>query len=42
MTVTTSREFNQTASGAKNAAQQSLILTTNRGRPACVQLTIED
>ncbi len=44
MTVTTmtSREFNQDASGAKNAARRGPVFITDRGWPAHVLLTIED
>jgi prevent-host-death family protein len=43
MTTTTlsSREFNQDASGAKQAAQKGPVIITDRGRPAHVLLTFE-
>ena len=44
MTITTlsSREFNQDASGAKKIAKLGPVFITDRGRPAHVQLTIEE
>lgn len=44
MTITTisSRQFNQDASGAKNAARNGPVIITDRGRPAHVLLTIEE
>ncbi|MGQ0801566.1 MAG: type II toxin-antitoxin system Phd/YefM family antitoxin [Pseudomarimonas sp.] len=43
MTITTfsSRQFNQDASKAKNAAKDGPVYITDRGRPAHVLLTIE-
>ena len=44
MTITTlsSREFNQDASKAKQAARSGPVFITDRGRPAHVLLTYED
>jgi len=44
MTITTisSRQFNQDASGAKNASRNGPVIITDRGRPAHVLLTIEE
>lgn len=44
MTITTisSRQFNQDASGAKNASKNGPVIITDRGRPAHVLLTIEE
>ncbi len=44
MTITTfsSREFNQSASEAKKAANKGPVFITDRGRPAHVPLSIED
>jgi prevent-host-death family protein len=44
MTITklTSREFNQDASGAKNAARTGPVIITDRGRPAHVLMTFAD
>lgn len=44
MTITTfsSRQFNQDASKAKNAAKTGPVFITDRGRPAHVLLTFED
>ena len=42
VTTLTSREFNQDTSGAKKAARRGPVFITDRGRPAHVQLTIED
>lgn len=44
MTVTTltSREFNQDASKAKQAAKRGPVFITDRGRPAHVLLSIEE
>ncbi|MCB1600450.1 MAG: type II toxin-antitoxin system Phd/YefM family antitoxin [Xanthomonadales bacterium] len=43
MTITTfsSRQFNQDASKAKNAAKDGPVFITDRGRPAHVLLTID-
>ena len=44
MTITTvsSREFNQTASKVKRAANKGLVFITDRGRPAHVLMSFED
>lgn len=44
MTITTlsSRQFNQDASKAKQAAKAGPVIITDRGRPAHVLLTIEE
>ena len=44
MTVTTvtSREFDRNAARAKRAAKAGPVFITDRGRPACVLLGIED
>jgi len=44
MTITTisSRQFNQDASGAKNASRNGPVIITDRGCPAHVLLTIEE
>ena len=44
MSITTlsSREFNQDASGAKQAAKLGPVIITDRGRPAHVLLTFDD
>jgi prevent-host-death family protein len=41
VTIVSSREFNQDASGAKRAAQNGPVFMTERGRPAYVLLTID-
>ena len=41
MTTINSRTFNQDASGAKRAAQDGPVFTTDRGKPAHVLLSIE-
>jgi PHD/YefM family antitoxin component YafN of YafNO toxin-antitoxin module len=40
MTITTSRQFNQDASGAKKAAHHGPVFITDRGKPAHVLMTI--
>jgi prevent-host-death family protein len=40
ITTMSSREFNQNASRAKRAAAAGPVFITNRGRPACVLLTV--
>jgi prevent-host-death family protein len=44
MSITTlsSREFNQDASKAKNAAKQGPVIITDRGKPAHVLLTFSE
>jgi prevent-host-death family protein len=42
VTVVTSREFNQDASGAKRASAEGPVFITDRGRPAHVLLTFDD
>ena len=44
MTITTvsGREFNQTASKVKRAANTGLVFITDRGRPAHVLMSFED
>jgi PHD/YefM family antitoxin component YafN of YafNO toxin-antitoxin module len=42
ITTLSSREFNQAASRAKQAARKGPVFITDRGRPAHVLLTIED
>ena len=44
MAITTfsSRQFNQDASGAKNAARNGPVFITDRGRPAHVLLSFEE
>ncbi len=44
MAITTfsSRQFNQDASRAKNAARSGPVIITDRGRPAHVLLSIEE
>lgn len=42
VTVVTSREFNQDASGAKRASADGPVFITDRGRPAHVLLTFDD
>lgn len=44
MTITTvsSREFNQSASEAKRAANKGPVFITDRGRPAHVLMSFED
>lgn len=44
MTITTlsSREFNQSASGAKRAANNGSVFITDRGKPAHVLLSFGD
>jgi hypothetical protein len=39
--TTSSREFNQDASGAKRAAKHGPVFIADRGRPAHVLLTVE-
>jgi len=41
ITTLSSREFNQDASGAKQAARRGPVFITNRGRPEHVLLSIE-
>ncbi len=41
VTVVSSREFNQDASGAKRSAADGPVFITDRGRPAHVLLTFE-
>ena len=41
LTTSTSRTFNQDASGAKRAAQNGPVFITDRGKPAHVLLSIE-
>jgi len=41
VTVVSSREFNQDASGAKRSAEHGPVIITDRGRPAHVLLTFE-
>lgn len=41
VTVVSSREFNQDASGAKRSAADGPVFITDRGRPAHVLLTYE-
>jgi prevent-host-death family protein len=42
ITTISSRQFNQDASGAKNASRNGPVIITDRGRPAHVLLTIEE
>jgi prevent-host-death family protein len=42
ITTISSRQFNQDASGAKNASRNGPVIITDRGRPANVLLTIEE
>ena len=42
VTMLSSREFNQDASGAKRSAEKGPVFITDRGRPAHVLLTFED
>jgi len=42
ITTLTSREFNQDASKAKNAAASGPVIITDRGRPAHVLLTFAE
>lgn len=42
MTVMTSREFNQDASGAKRAALEGPVFITDRGKPSHVLLTMDE
>jgi PHD/YefM family antitoxin component YafN of YafNO toxin-antitoxin module len=42
VTIMTSREFIQDASGAQQAARRGPVFITDRGRPEHVLLTIED
>ena len=42
VTVLSSREFNQDASGAKRSTAEGPVFITDRGRPAHVLLTFED
>jgi prevent-host-death family protein len=42
ITTLSSREFNQDASGAKQAANRGPVFITDRGRPAHVLLSIEE
>lgn len=42
ITTLSSRQFNQDASRAKNAARSGPVIITDRGRPAHVLLSIEE
>ena len=42
ITTLSSRQFNQDASRAKNAARNGPVIITDRGRPAHVLLSIEE
>jgi prevent-host-death family protein len=42
ITTVSSRQFNQDASGAKNATRNGPVFITDRGRPAHVLLSIEE
>lgn len=42
VTILSSREFNQDASGAKRAAEKGPVVITDRGRPAHVLMSYVD
>jgi prevent-host-death family protein len=42
ITTISSRQFNQDASGAKNASRNGPVIITDRGHPAHVLLTIDE